>query len=148
MRLRRFAAAVLGFSVITLAAFAAHAQPIATVPVNPVAGSPFLIRVWIGCVAGFPMSVGSPVVNGANIDFHVTFSGGCIATFIPNEFDAIVGPLAAGTYTVRLFVGNSTSPFVTYVIHVTADVPALDPRVLAMLAITLIVLAMLRLRVR
>jgi len=120
-----------------------------TVVVNGVAGVAFPVRLLVGCPAGQPPDhISNPSINGTNIDYHVTFltGFGCIGTFRPAEFNPLVGPLAPGTYTIRIFAEDSTTPFQTQPLQVMADIPALDPRLLAMLAVVLIVLATMRLR--
>lgn len=134
----------VSFLLASLVATIAHAQAatITTVPANPVAGVPFIVRVVISPCFDFS----NAVVSNGNIDIHLTD----IAQFDPCQMqrDVNVGPLPAGNYTVRLFAPNASSPFATAPVVVSADIPALDPYVLAMLAATFIVVAALRLRVR
>jgi len=132
------AAALLFVSLIALSA---QAQlPITTIPASPVAGAPFVVRFTIAaCVQSI-----STAVNGTNIDITVHFASGCIATPAPLTFDVNVGPLPVGTYTIRLLSSFDNSVLGTAPAVVTADIPALDPRVLAILAITLSAIAILR----
>lgn len=127
---------------------AGHSSGFSPVVVNGVAGVVFPIRLLVGCLPEPPLSISNPSINGTNIDFHVTFmpNGGCVSTAVPTEFDPLVGPLPPGTYTVRLFREGSTTPFSTQTLQIVAQAPALDPRVLAVLAVALTVLALVRLR--
>ena len=128
--------------VVLFAAFiavSAQAQ-ISTTPAHPVAGVPFVIHVVFSPICD---DIGSATVNGSNIDLHLLGLAGIPECVV--ERNVTVGPLAAGAYTVRGFpLNNSTSPTMTQIIMVGADVPALDPRVLALLAVALIVIALLR----
>ena len=130
------------FSALLLAV-SAHAQvvTITTVPANPVAGVPFVIRAFVQPCFG----TGNTIVSGGNIDIHLTAIpiqvGECGV-----QLDLPIAPLPAGTYTIRLFAPDSGSPFKTQAVTIGADVPALDPKVMGMLALALIVLAMVRLK--
>ena len=127
-------------AMITASAQAQVAQ-ITTVPVNPVAGVPFLIRVLVQPCFG----TGNAIVSSGNIDIHLTEIpmqvGECGI-----ELDLPIAPLPAGTYNIRLFAPDSGSPVKTQAVTISADVPAFDPRVLVMLAIVLVVIALLRIR--
>jgi len=130
----RSAIAVL---VFLAAAVSAQAQTLATVPTPPVAGMPFQIRVTMAAC----YSLTGVTVNGANIDVVVAFQPLCIGTppFITQEIGA--PGLPAGNYTIRLLPENSTTPLVTLPVAITADIPALESRALAMLAAVLALLA-------
>src|SRR5437763_13229129 len=126
-----------------LLAVSAHAQvvTITTVPANPVAGVPFVIRAFVQPCFG----TGNTIVSGGNIDIHLTAIpiqvGECGV-----QLDLPIAPLPAGAYNIRLFAPDSGSPFKTQAVTIGADVPAFDPRVLVMLAIALVVIALLRIR--
>lgn len=128
---------------VSLVAVSAHGQvPIATVPANPVAGVPFVVQVTIAaCLNSI-----STAVNGTNIDITMNSAPACIATPPFVTFNVNVGPLPAGTYTIRVLSGFDNSVLGTAPAVITADIPALDPRVLAILAAALMVIAILRLR--
>jgi hypothetical protein len=124
--------------LILLAAASAHAQ-ITTIPPNPVAGVPFTIHIVQGTC---PISAGPATVNGTNIDINITFADAC-GTFPPGVFDVPAGPLPAGSYMVQLHnVNNGGAVFATQPIVVSADIPALDPRLLAVLAAMLAALGL------
>ncbi len=123
-----------------LAAASTQAQ-ITTIPPNPVAGVPFTIHLVQGLC---PTSAGPAVVNGTNIDINITFADAC-GTFGPAVFDVPAGPLPAGGYTVQLHnVNNGGAVFATQPIVVAADIPTLDPRLLAVLAVMLVALGLYR----
>ena len=129
-----------------LFAAAAYAQvPIlTTIPSPPVAGVPFTIRVSLAAC----YSLTGVTVNGSNIDVIAHFEPLCIATPPIVTSDIAAGPLPAGNYTIRLLPDDSTTPVATLPVAITANIPALDPRVLAMLAATMIAVAAFRLRAR
>lgn len=140
----------LRFSSLLIASLVAVSAQAAvfvnTVPANPVAGVPFVIHAVVG---NCPTAISNATINGANIDFNVTYAP-CIET-PPVIFDLLVGPLPAGAYTVRFLTTDPPSVETAIpptVVVAAADVPALDPLVLAMLAVTLIGVAMLKLRIR
>jgi hypothetical protein len=113
---------------------------ITTVPANPVAGVPFVVNVTTsGCIQSV-----SSAVNGTTIDITLHPKEACV-TEPGMTFSITVGPLPAGTYTIRALDEQSlvlgTAPLV-----ITADVPVLDLRALAVLVIALMVIAILRLR--
>lgn len=128
----------------SLFASTARAQ-ISTTPTNPVAGVPFVIHGSVFFCTG---KISGATINGAKIDISVTPGGLCVPEVI-SSFDVTAGPLPAGTYTIRLLLANNNNSVIaTAPLVVSADVPALDQRILAMLAMTLIVVATLRLRAR
>lgn len=129
----------------SLVAFAAQAQTVAPVPANPVAGVPFLIH---GTVPGCNGGISGVTVNGSNIDIGVTPGAICIDPLPSVPFDVLVGPLPVGTYTIRLLWADNSGVMATATVMVVADVPALDPRLLAMLAATMVVIGIVRLGVR
>src|SRR5207247_5104484 len=106
--------------------------------------APFVIHI----VTPPCFSAGGVTVNATNIDVNVSEIN-CIDPLPPNSFDRTVGPLAAGNYTIRLLLTtNNNSVITTAPVTIGADIPTLDPRVLAMLAVTLVGVAIFRLRVR
>ena len=128
---------LLAFALL-LSTAAAEAQ-ITTIPPNPVAGVPFTIHIVQGTC---PNGAGPAVVNGTNIDINITFSDAC-GTFPPGIFDVPAGPLPAGSYTVQLHnVNNGGTVFATQPIVVSADIPALDSRLLMVLAVMLVALGL------
>ncbi len=115
-----------------------------TVPSQPAARSPFDIRV----VMTDCYSIGPPIVNGSNIDVVVTFDAFCVTPPSTTRLQT-VGPLPAGTYTIRLLTAGDNTIIATSTVVVApgaADIPALDLRGQAILAITLMFAAALRLR--
>jgi hypothetical protein len=128
--------------LLSLFAASAQGQDIVTVPANPVAGVPFVVKVTVsGCVNHV-----TSAVNGTNINITLHFAEACIATPLPVTFDVPVGPLSAGTYTIRLLSGEDGSLVDSAPVVVTADIPVLDPRILAILAGALMVIAFLRMK--
>ena len=135
-----------GLMFVSLLAIPAQAQlvTISTIPPHPVANTPFIVRLVIGTCTN---SVGNVTVNGTNLDFPVTLSGGCFDPFPPITFDRPAGPLPAGSYTIRALSTTQNNAVIgTAPLVIGADVPALDRRLLALLAIALVALATLRLR--
>lgn len=135
---------VLAVLCLALVATSAWGQvTIATVPPNPVAGVPFVVRVTTTS-CGF--SLVNATVNGTNIDIGLAFAC-CCPLALPQSIDVTVGPLPPGTYIIRvLSTNNNNSVIGTAPTVITADIPALDPRGLAILAAALMVIAILRLR--
>lgn len=108
-------------------------------PPTPVAGVPFVVHVVSLCT-----SVGAATVSVGDITIPMNAVGNCCGGCYVQR-DVIVGPLPVGSYTIRLVVaGNNNSVIETLPIVVVADIPALDPRVLAILAITLMAIAVLK----
>jgi hypothetical protein len=130
------------FLLLSLFAASAQGQDIVTVPANPVAGVPFVVKVTISACVNHVTTA----VNGTNIDITLHFEEACIATPVPVTLDVPVGPLSAGTYTIRLLSGEDGSLIESEPIVITADIPALDPRILAILAGALMVIAFLRMK--
>src|SRR5437870_954386 len=115
-------AALLLFAL--LAASSAHAS-IVTIPANPVAGVPFVVHVVAFCA-----NIGDATVGSTDINIPVILLGNCCGGCF-SQRDVPVGPLPAGTYTIRvLATANNNSVIETLPIIVGADIPALDPRVL------------------
>jgi hypothetical protein len=137
--------------VIALFLFAASAQAqitpvvlITAVPPSPTAGAPFIVHLVVGACGA--ESVSNVTLNGTNLDIVLTpRSGGCVTVFPPELYDRVAGPLGAGTYTIRVLRNSDNFVIASAPVVVGADVPALDPRVLSLLALALIVLAMIRL---
>lgn len=130
---------------LLLLASTAQAQTISAVSPNPVAGVPFIVH---GTVPGCNGGISGVTVNGSNIDISVTPGANCIDPLPSVPFDVLVGPLPVGTYTIRLLWADNSGVMATAPVMVVADVPALDPRLLAMLAATMVVIAIVRLGVR
>jgi hypothetical protein len=134
----RCAAAILLLLPATL--FAAP-PPITTTPANPTAGVPFQVNVTLaGC-----FDINTVTLNGTNIDITLN------ARFCPVEpaittASALVAPLPAGTYTIRV-LGIDSAVVASAPVVVGANVPALDPRLLVILAVAFLALALLRLRI-
>ena len=124
------------FLFVSLVASSSQAT-VSTTPANPVAGVPFVVHVFAFCA-----NIGDATVTGTNINIPVPLLGLCCA-FCYTQRDVTVGPLPVGTYTIRLVAGDN-SIVETLPVVVVADVPALDPRLLAILAVALIVIAILQ----
>ena len=133
----------LGICALLVATNAAANQlvTITTIPAPPVAGAAFDIRVTIAICT---LRVGDATVNGTNIDIPVTFAPDCFDPFPPQTFDRTVGPLPAGTYTIRVLSTADNSVVASAPVVIGAEVPALDPRVLAVLALTLTLIGLAR----
>lgn len=128
------------FLALLLLAPVAQAQSVAAIPANPVAGVPFVIHGVIpGCTSGFTVTV-----SGSTIDVIALPGSLCIDPVV-FLFDVPAGPLPAGTYTIRLLRANSPTVIATATIMVVADVPALDLRLLVLLAAAIVVIGMVRL---
>jgi hypothetical protein len=127
------------FLALFLFASAAQADTVAAVPPNPVAGAPFVIHAFAFCA-----SIGDATVNGTNIDIVATSLGSCCGE-CGTQRDVPVGPLPAGTYTIRLISSFNSAVLATATVMVVPDVPALDLRLLALLAAAIVVIGMVRL---
>lgn len=121
-----------------IAAFAQQSFPqLATNPPQPVAGQPVTVLVgWLCPTYAFH------AVNGHVIEL-TTVSSVCISAQPPGQQPFHVGPLAAGTYEVRIIdQGN----FLLGTFEVVADpavVPALDGRGIWALAIVILALGVI-----
>ena len=105
---------------------------------------PFVIRVAISACNPFISGV---ALNGTNIDVTIGQGpGGCVATPPVITLESAAGPFPAGTYTIRVLAFDAV--LATAPLTITTDVPALDPRLLAILALALIVVAFVRLGAR
>ena len=134
--------AVLLFALFV--AESADAQfSLTTVPANPVTGVPFLISVSESVCSG----IAGITIHGTFIDISWNPPLSCVES-PPRTEQVSVPALPAGAYTIRVLSTFDNSVVTTAPLVVGADVPALDQRVLVMLAFTLITLATLRLRVQ
>lgn len=103
------------------------------IPAHPTTRDRVTIRV--SGTAGIPcfqMSHAATVAGQTiNIQGRLTFSSGlCIQVVTPWQFEEVVGPLAAGTYTVRVRMENACSAETTF----SVSAPSQPPRCLVQLS--------------
>ncbi|HKO55742.1 MAG TPA: hypothetical protein VJ276_07670 [Thermoanaerobaculia bacterium] len=126
---------VLPFVLLSLASSASAQFPQLEVrPPHPTAGQPVTVVVGYLCP-----ELKLRRVNGHIIELE-TVSAICLSANIPGQQSFNVGPLAAGTYEVRI-VDQENFLLGTFVVgEAVADVPALDPRGMWLLALAILAL--------
>ena len=136
--MRRLAVLLIGFFV----AASADAQIWLTgsVPTNPVAGVPFLLKVSESVCS----NVVGVTVHGTFVDLIWNPPVNCIQGERTQQVP--VPALTAGTYTIRVLSTFNNSVVKSAPLIVGADIPALDPSLLSFLAVALILIAAMRLR--
>ncbi|MBV9492632.1 MAG: hypothetical protein JOZ54_00160 [Acidobacteria bacterium] len=129
---------VLALLLLPIAAFAQQSFPqLATNPPQPVAGQPVTVLVGWMC----------PVYALRGVNGHVieltTISSVCVSAQIPGQQPFNVGPLAAGTYEVRVIDQDNFLIGTFAVVADPAVVPALDERGIWALAIVILALGVI-----
>jgi hypothetical protein len=137
------------FVLLLLCATAvARAQPttVTTQPAAPTHSTPVTIVLFNSC--GCPW-YGEPIVRNG-FTFDIPYGDSCLSACMATTTTYDVGPLPAGTYTVRQFleVQPATAEVIGSFVVGPAQVPALGAGGLALLALLLAASALLVLRRR